>query len=208
MKRTVSLCVVGMTVLVGIGVRFGIGRSLVSEALRLFSVTGLATGMNVAEIGAGKGELSILAARRVGPSGHVWATELGQDRITSIRHHVEKEGLNNVTVLEGGETETNLPPNCCDVLFLRGVYHHFTRPRELDASMLRALRPGGRLAVIDFEPRWYLAPWKPRGVPENRGGHGIPKHVLIDELQAMGFLKNQVIDNWPGRTYCVIVRRP
>jgi ubiquinone/menaquinone biosynthesis C-methylase UbiE len=208
LKRTIALCIVGLIVIAGIGALVGVGESLDSEALRLFSVTELGLGMNAAEIGAGKGELSLLAARRVGPSGHLWSTEIDQDRVKEIRRRAEKEGLKNITVLEGGESDTNLSSECCDVLFLRGVYHHFTRPVEMDASMFRALRPGGRLAVIDFAPRWYLAPWKPRGVPANRGGHGIPSRVLIDELQGVGFLAAQVIEHWPGRMYCVVVQKP
>ena len=208
LTRNVAVCTVGVTVLVSVGALFGAGGSLNNEALRLFSVTGLDSGMDVAEIGAGKGDLSLLAARRVGPSGHFWSTEIDRDRVTEIRRRAEKEGLKNITVLEGGESDTNLSSECCDVLFLRGVYHHFTRPVEMDASMFRALRPGGRLAVIDFAPRWYLAPWKPRGVPANRGGHGIPSRVLIDELQGVGFLAAQVIEHWPGRMYCVVVQKP
>ena len=208
MKGAIALSTVSLTVIVGIGALVGVGESLDTEASRLFSVTELGWGMNVAEIGAGKGELSLLAARRVGPSGHVWSTEIDGARVKEIRRRAEKEGFKNVTVLEGSESDTNLPSQCCDVLFLRGVYHHFTRPVELDASMLRALRPGGRLAVIDFAPRWYLAPWKPRGVPANRGGHGIPSQVLIDELQGAGFLTARVIEDWPGRMYCVVVRKP
>src|SRR5262249_43925041 len=208
LKRTIALCTVGLTVIVGIGALVGVGESLDTEASRLFTVTELGSGMNAAEIGAGKGELSLLAARRVGPSGHLWSTEIDQDRVQEIRRRAEKEGLKNITVLEGAESDTNLPEQCCDVLFLRGVYHHFTRPVEMDASMFRALRPGGRLAVIDFAPRWYLAPWKPRGVPPNRGGHGIPQQVLIDELLGAGFLAARVIEDWPGRMYCVVVRKP
>jgi ubiquinone/menaquinone biosynthesis C-methylase UbiE len=208
LTRNVAVCTVGVTLLVSVGALFGAGGSLNNEALRLFSVTGLDSGMDVAEIGAGKGELSLMAARRVGPLGHVWSTEVDQDRIREIDRQAEKAGLKNLMVLEGGETDTGLPPLCCDVMFLRGVYHHFTRPRELDASMFRALRSGGRLAVIDFAPRWYLAPWKPRGVPANRGGHGIPRQVLIDELQETGFVMDRVIEDWPGRMYCVVVRKP
>ena len=208
LTRNVAVCTVGVTVLVSVGALFGAGESLDNEALRLFSVTELGPGMNVAEIGAGKGELSLMAARRVGPLGHVWSTEVDQDRIREIDRQAEKAGLKNLTVLEGGEADSNLAALCCDVLFLRGVYHHFTRPRELDASMFRALRSGGRLAVIDFAPRWYLAPWKPRGVPANRGGHGIPRQVLIDELQETGFVMDRVIEDWPGRMYCVVVRKP
>jgi tRNA G46 methylase TrmB len=107
--RNVALCAVGVTVLVGGGALFGAGDSLDNEALRLFSVTELGPGMDVAEIGAGKGELSLIAARRVGPSGHVWATEVDQGRIREIRRQAEKAGLKNLMVLEGGETDSNLP---------------------------------------------------------------------------------------------------
>jgi SAM-dependent methyltransferase len=60
--------------------------------------------------------------------------------------------LSNVVVLEGAESSTNLPSACCDAIFLRDAYHHLTRPQEFDASLLAALKPGGRLAIMDFPP--------------------------------------------------------
>ena len=55
-------------------------------------------------------------------------------------------------VLEGAEASTNLPSECCDAIFLRDVYHHLTRPDAFDASLLAALKPGGRLAIMDLVP--------------------------------------------------------
>jgi predicted methyltransferase len=51
-----------------------------------------------------------------------------------------------------GETGTNLPEGCCDSIVMRLVYHHLTKPAEIDASLFRSLKPGGLLAVIDEEP--------------------------------------------------------
>jgi len=67
-------------------------------------------------------------------------------------------------------TETGLPAGCCDAILLRGVYHHLTEPTAALVSLRRALRPGGRLLVIDFAPVWWLAPWTPKGIPKDRGG--------------------------------------
>ena len=92
---------------------------------------------------------------------------------------------------------------------MRAVYHHLTQPAEIDASIFQALKPGGRLAVIDFPPQKLLSVFFPvKGVPSNRGGHGIPQKVLIDELTAAGFQVVSVPKGWPGAGYCVVFRRP
>jgi len=101
-----------------------------------------------------------------------------------------------------------LPDNCCDEIVLRRVYHHFTAPQEMDASLLRSLKPGGELAVIDFPPRKWLSESDPvPGVPANRGGHGIPQKILIEEVNAAGFNVDKIVNDWPGDDYCVLFRK-
>jgi predicted methyltransferase len=79
---------------------------------------------------------------------------------------------------------------------------------DMDASLLRALKPGGQLAVIDFPPRKWLSETAPvEGVPANRGGHGIPKKILIEEVTKAGFRVDKVLDDWPEDSYCVILRK-
>ena len=89
----------------------------------------------------------------------------------TIREYAEKEGLKNVTVIEGGGGGHQSAAACCDALFMRDVYHHITAVEAFNKSLLASLKPGGRLAIIDFVPRPNRAA---RGVPANRGGHGIP----------------------------------
>jgi SAM-dependent methyltransferase len=111
-------------------------------------------------------------------------------------------------VLQAAEKQTNLPNECCDGIVLRRVYHHLTAPVEMDASLLRSLKPGGELAIIDFAPQKWLSESDPvKGVPANRGGHGIPKNILIEELTAAGFKVDKVFDDWPDG-YCVVFRKP
>jgi SAM-dependent methyltransferase len=85
-------------------------------------------------------------------------------------------------VIEADLIETNLPAACCDGIFMRRVYHHFQHPARTDASILRALKPGGLVAVIDFAPRQGLPPVE--GAPKNHAGHGVATNVLIEELHS------------------------
>src|SRR5688572_17503627 len=119
---------------------------------KLADVLSLKPGMTVADVGSGGGEMAVSMAKWLGPSGRLYATDVGAAQLAEIRSTVAREGLTNVTVLEGAAGSTNLPNGCCDAIFLRAVYHHLTSPPEFGASLLASLKSGGRLAIIDFEP--------------------------------------------------------
>jgi predicted methyltransferase len=80
-------------------------------------------------------------------------------------------------------------------LFLRHVYHHITAIDAFNKSLQASLKPGGRLAIIDFVPP--KGSKVPAGVPANREGHGIPPPVVLEELKAAGFTYVRTIDVWP-----------
>ena len=179
------------------------------EADRLASVLSWQEGSVVAEIGAGKGELTLAAAQRVGTTGRVYTTELDGKKLAQLEEFAAKE--KNITALQAGEAQTNLPPECCDSIFMRLVYHHLIRPAEIDTSLFRSLKPGGFLAVIDEEPAPGSKPVE--GVPANRGGHGVPEKILIEELTTAGFQVVARFADWPDRDathqiYCVAFRKP
>ena len=178
-----------------------------SEISRLSTLLELKPAMAVADVGAGKGQATVIMARTVGPHGHVFSSEIDTKRLDDIRQAVRKVQLQNVTVVNAGEGDTGLPEDCCQAIFLRGVYHHITQPAAINKSLFRALRPGGLLALIDFPPTWWLRPWKPSGLPENRGGHGIPQNILIGEVTSAGFELVKSIDRWSGRSYCALFRK-
>ena len=172
------------------------------EMPRLRQVLSLETGRVVADVGAGKGELTFALAREVSSQGHVFSTEIDATRLRRLREAVVAEKLDNVTVVEAHGSETGLPPNCCDAIVLRRVYHHLTEPASINAGLLRSLRPGGVLAVIDFPPPLFLS----------RGSLGVPAKIVIDEVASSGFELLRLIDDWPGRgpfaSYCAIFRKP
>jgi ubiquinone/menaquinone biosynthesis C-methylase UbiE len=173
-----------------------------SEIDRLATLMQWKPGWIVADIGAGDGTYSFAAAQHVGAAGKVFATEIDPQKLAALRTEVKNRKLDNVVIEESKEAETNLPSACCDAIFLRRVYHHLTKPAEFDASVLRSLKPGGLLAIIDFLPRQGLEPVE--GVPSNRGGHGIPQKIVVEELTAAGLHLEKVVNDWPDRSYCVL----
>jgi len=167
------------------------------EAQRLIRLTSLRVDMTAAEIGAGRGELSVEVARHLAQGGRLYSTEIDRNRLADIRRAVSDAGLANVTVLEAGAREANLPEGCCDLVYMREVYHHFDEAASITASIHRALRPGGRLAIIDFPER------------QSWGGncHCIAKAELIRQVSAQGFDVEREIDRWTSSHYLVLFRK-
>jgi len=176
------------------------------EADKLATLLNWKPGSVVAEIGAGDGGLTLAAAERVGPTGRVYTTELDPKELAKLESLAAAQKAHNIIAVKAGEAETNLPRECCDSIFMRVVYHHLTKPAEIDASLFRSLKPAGLLAVIDEEPP--AGSSIPKGVPKNRGGHGMPKQLLVDELSAAGFQALTTPTDWPGEDYCLVFRKP
>src|ERR687898_2164287 len=94
-----------------------------ADAKRLIEALQARPGSVIAEIGAGDGDLTIALAKHVAPDGKLFASELGDNRISSLRSAVQKSGVSNVQVIDGHESRANLPEGCCDAIFMRNVYH-------------------------------------------------------------------------------------
>jgi ubiquinone/menaquinone biosynthesis C-methylase UbiE len=177
----------------------------VPELVTLFE---LKPGMTVADVGAGFGAWTMELAKVVGPSGRVYASDIGAAQLAALREAAKKHS--NVTVVEGAATSTNLPAGCCDAVLIRDAYHHLTEPDPIVKSLAAALKPGGRLAVIDFPPRTNSE--VPTGVPANRRGHGVPPDVVEREV---GTVLTHVRTNptWasnsqPSDLFLVLFRKP
>lgn len=176
------------------------------EITRLAELMQWKPGKIVADIGAGDGSYSFAAAEIVGASGRIYATEIDTDKLKQLRADISKRKLRNMLVVEGAIDDTKLPSECCDAIFLRHVYHHITQPVEFDRNLLRSLKPGARLAIIDFPSNANLDPVE--GVPKNRGGHGIPQKIVVDELTSAGLQVEKVVNDWSGDDYCVLFVKP
>lgn len=180
------------------------------EVPQLVELLELKPGMTVADVGAGFGAWTIRLSRELGPSGRVYATDVGAAQLAALREVTQRERLNNVTVIEGAVSSTNLPALCCDAILIRDAYHHFTEPEALIKSLAASLKPGGRLTVIDFPPRPNTE--VPAGVPANRGGHGVPPEVVQREVAA-ALTHVRTLPAWspksePASLFLLLFRKP
>jgi len=177
----------------------------VADAERLVKALQIGIGQTVGELGAGDGRLTVAIAKVVGDSGRVYSNELGATSLDAIRAAAASAALRNVVVVEGSPTETRLPDACCDAIFMRDVYHHFSDPPRMNASILRALKAGGRLAIIDFTPPPHGE--NPPGRRAEDNHHGVTPATLERELKDAGF---EVLSSteiaW--RTFMIVARRP
>ena len=176
-----------------------------TDAARIIEVLEIRPGAIVADIGAGNGPLVTPMSRHVGTSGRVYATDVNADRISELKKLVASASLQNVTVVEGGAAQTNLPESCCDAIYMRLVYHHFGDPAAMNASLLRSLKPGGRLAVLDFVPNTKVS--APPGKRGDGDSHGVMPATVIEELKAAGFVEIRQVP-WPQMSVAVLARRP
>ena len=187
------------------GLRAQNAQQNAADVDRLIKALEIHEGSVIGEIGAGAGALSLAMAKAAGGTGRVYSNELNKDRLEGIGKAAGKAGLTNVTLVEGREASTNFPDACCDAIFMRNVYHHFGDPPAMNASLLKSLKPGGRLAILDFTP----PPGKETAVPGKRGEdgqHGVTPAIVEQELKAAGF---EVLAQEPaGRTVFVVARRP
>jgi predicted methyltransferase len=169
-------------------------RQAEKDVPQLAEVLQLKPGMTVADVGSGGGAFTVVFGKWIAP-GRVYATDVTERALRLTRDYAKAEGLANVTVIEGAADRTNLPAECCDALFMRDVYHHITDVPAFNRSLFASLKPGGRLAIIDFPPMPGSKVFP--GVPENRGGHGIRPNLVEEELKAAGFTHVSTTENWP-----------
>lgn len=119
-------------------------RQAIVEALELQQ------GTHLADIGAGTGVFEPLLVEVVGAQGKIYAVDISPRFLEHLRGLKAAAGWSNVSVVEASETSSNLAPASVDLVFSVATYHHFTHVEETLAGLRSALRPGGRLIIVDF----------------------------------------------------------
>jgi ubiquinone/menaquinone biosynthesis C-methylase UbiE len=120
---------------------------------QLMNEMGLKPGMTVADVGTGIGFMLPFLSRRVGPTGHVIGEDIEDDFLAMARQTADKQQLNNVTFVKGSSTDPKLPDDGVDIAMLLDVYHHFDYPEKMLAAIHKALRPDGRLVIVEYYKR-------------------------------------------------------
>lgn len=154
-------------------------RDRLGEARLVMEWSHISPGMTVADIGAGEGYYTIRLAERVGEKGRVLAQDINPEAIRRLGVRVERERLDNVSIVTGQEDDPRLPASSFDRVFMVHMYHEVTEPYAFLWRLRPALRPGGKVIVVDVD--------RPTDL------HGIPPALLFCEFAAVGFRLDQFV---------------
>ena len=161
----------------------------------------LKDGEHVADVGAGTGLFLEAFSKAVGAGGQVFPVEISPRFVAHLRQRALDESLGNVQVTHCSETDSGLPAEMVDAVFICDTYHHFTYPMTTLSSLHRAIRPGGRLVIVDFEripgvsSDWLL-------------GHvRADKATFRAEIEAAGFIFEEELNVGLKENYMLRFRR-
>lgn len=126
------------------------GREVFDHRDEIIAAMGLHEGMAVADVGAGTGLFTLALAEAVGPKGQVIAVDVQAYFLDHIGQKAAKAGLRNVSLVRARQDSAGLAEGSVDVVLMCDSYHHVEQPAAYLASLLAALRPGGRLFIVDY----------------------------------------------------------
>lgn len=152
----------------------------------------------VADIGAGTGYFSFRLAAQV-PQGRVYAVDIQPEMLDIIRKRIERRSVDNVTAVIGKVDDPMLPAEAIDAVLLVDAYHEFAYPFEMMRGIVRALRPGGRVFLIEYRG-------EDASIPIKRL-HKMTQQQAIREMQAVGLEWVETRDFLPTQHFMVFEKR-
>lgn len=152
-------------------------------------------GAVVADVGAGDGFFTVRLARAVGPEGRVLAVDIGDEPLRRLRTRAADEDLRNVEVIEGAADDPRLPAASVDAVLIVNAYHEMTEHKAMLAKIRAALKPGGRLVIV--EP---IAPSRRDASREQQTrNHEIAAAFVRDDVAAASFIELSLVDPFTTR---------
>jgi predicted methyltransferase len=155
-------------------------RDTWQRPVKVADTLGIQVGSAVADVGAGGGYFTFRLAARVGPKGKVYAEDLDDKELAGIRERSDQEKLTQIQTIQGSQEGPKLPELSLDAVLIVDAFHEFTHPDRMTAGILRALKPGGRLGVMDRSAPLGL---KSTDYMER---HFLPQETLIDQVTRTG----------------------
>jgi ubiquinone/menaquinone biosynthesis C-methylase UbiE len=169
-------------------------RDRVGEADRVFTLLALAPDTRVADIGAGAGYYTTRLARRLGPGATVYAQDIQQKILDTLRARLARERIGGVTLVLGEPDDPKLPPASVDVALLSHMYHEVARPYDFLFNLYPALALGARVAIIDSD--------------RPTASHGTPPALLRCEMAALGYREIAFDKLEPAEGYLAVFVAP
>ena len=156
-------------------------------------------GSTVADIGAGSGYMTVRLAKRVGDKGMVYANDIQPAMLELLERRLKSAKLTNVTPILGSIDDPKLPPASIDMALMVDVYHELSRPQEMLRHIREALKPGGRLVLLEYRKEDPSIPIRPE--------HKMSVAEAKRELEAEGFKLARVADELPRQHVLIFTKR-
>jgi ubiquinone/menaquinone biosynthesis C-methylase UbiE len=164
-------------------------------ALRLLRIR---KGAIVADIGAGSGYITIRMAKLVGPMGKVYASDIQTGMLTLLQQNVARAKVDNVVPVLGAIDDPKLPAGSIDLAIMVDVYHEFSEPQRMLQRIREALKPDGRLVLLEYRAEDPAVPILP--------DHKMTKAQVKQEVEHEGFKQSRVYDDLPRQHLFVFTR--
>lgn len=175
------------------------GRQTEENLEGALDAIGIRQGSTVADVGAGTGYASIRMARRVGPAGKVYANEIQPEMLARLHRNAAAAGVSNIEPVLGTETDPKLPRAQIDLIMLIDVYHEFSQPQKMLEGIHRALKPDGRLVLLEYRK-------EDSSLPIQRK-HEMTVQEAKTEVEAGGFKLSRVLENLPRQHILIFTMR-
>ena len=159
----------------------------------------IAPGSTVADVGAGVGYTSLRMARRVGPEGLVLATDIQPQMLQMLASNARTAGVENIRPIRSTATDPKLPEGEVDLILMVDVYHECTHPEETLQGLRKALKPGGRLVLVEFRGEDPDVPIKPE--------HKMTFAQVRREIEPQGFTFKEKFDFLPWQ-HIIVFEKP
>ena len=161
---------------------------------------GIRQGMIVADIGAGTGYMSLRLAKRVGPTGKVYANDIQSEMLRRLRQNADSAKLKNIETVLGSDIDPMLPAGQLDLVLLVDVYHEFSQPQKMLRKIRESLRSTGRLVLLEYRKEDPSIPILTV--------HKMSVAEVKKELEAERFILSQVIESLPRQHILILTRAP
>jgi len=155
--------------------------------------------MNLADIGAGSGYITVRLADRVGPTGRVFANDVQPQMLNILARRLDRSKITNVTLIEGTLDDPRLPLASVDLVLMVDVYHELSQPQSILRHLRESLKPGGRLVLLEYRKEDPTVPIKPE--------HKMSVAEARMEVEAEGFTLSKVDEALPRQHILIFVAK-
>src|SRR5712692_1383959 len=166
-------------------------------ALRVLNIP---KGASVADIGAGSGYITVKLAARVGPTGRVFANDVQPQMLELLARRLAGKRIANVTMVQGTADDPKLPPSSVDLELMVDVYHELSQPQAMLRHLREALKPGGRLVLLEYRKEDPTIPIRPE--------HKMSVAEAKLEVEAEGFALAKADESLPRQHILIFTARP